>query len=371
MFTMVPALTEIIYIAAAYLLVILVTYKCPTCGSLDCIRPAGEIQRQAYALYAPCPECRNEKPLDKFTPVVELGLDMDNNFGRCPFCGKRHLDYAMAQVLDILIQDGFKHAGASLKDVGTPLVAFGVTMVEPPRLPARSVVLVVDKVNKATARRILDEVPEVKGVLKRKGKPSDSVGILDTGSKPHVYEIMAGCDVRADVVSCLLGDLCLYRGQSDCHIEFWRNNSVKVKAVEKLYLDGMLEGNVVVDGFASVGTLGLLAAMGGTKKVVLNDAWLPAIKNLILNIEMNKDVLGVEVEPIADLSRLPAVGDEPVLVAKASGNVELEVYFGDFRKLNKVVPACDVCIIDTFPGVDAEAFAKIWQNITKQKVIIL
>jgi hypothetical protein len=351
--------------------VILVTYKCPTCGSLDCIRPAGEIQRQAYALYAPCPECRNERPLDKFTPVVELGLDMDNNFARCQFCGKRHLDYAMARVLDILIQDGFKHAGASLKDVGTPLVAFGVTLVEPPRLPARSVVLVVDKVNKATARRILDEVPEVKGVLKRKGKPSDSVGILDTGSKPHVYEIMAGCDVRADVVSCLLGDLCLYRGQSDCHIEFWRNNSVKVKAVEKLFLDGMLEGKVVVDGFASVGTLGLLSALGGAKKVILNDAWLPAIKNLLLNIEVNRDILGVKVEHIADMSTLPAVGDEPVLVARASGNVDIEVYHGDFRKLGSVVQACDVCIIDTFPGVSPDEFARKWQAITSGKVLTL
>jgi len=197
------------------------------------------------------------------------------------------------------------------------------------------------------------------------------VGILDTGSKPHVYQLMAGCDMRADVVSCMLGDLCLYRGQSDCHIEFWRNNSVKIKAMEKLFLDGLLDGSVVVDGLASVGTLGLLAAMGGAKKVILNDAWLPAIKNLLLNIEMNRDALGVSLERIVDVSKLPAIGDEPLLVARASGATGLEVYFGDFRKLHSAVPSCDVCIIDTFPGVSPDEFVEKWQGLAKKKVIVL
>ncbi|BAI61499.1 conserved hypothetical protein [Methanocella paludicola SANAE] len=349
----------------------LVTRKCPTCGSLDCIRPAGEVQQQAFSMYVPCARCRGDQPLDKFIPLVELGLELDRDSGRCPFCGKRHLDYIMASVLDILIKEGIKDAGAALKDVGTPLVAFGVTMVDVPRLPAKSLVMVIDNVNKHVAKRILDEVPEVKGVLNRKGKPSDSVGILDTGSKPHVYQLMAGCDMRADVISCMLGDLCLYRGQSDCHIEFWRNNSVKVKAIEKLFLDGLLDDSVVVDGLASVGTLGLLAALGGAKKVVLNDAWLPAIRNLLLNIEVNQDALGVEMERIVDLSKLPAIGDEPVLVAKASGNVELEVYIGDFRKLDSVVPSCDVCIIDTFPGVSPEEFEAKWQGLATKKIIVL
>ena len=363
--------TEIIYTGAAYLTVMLVTRKCPTCGSLDCIRPADEVLRQAFTIYAPCPQCRGDKPLDKFTPLVELGLDIDTNYGRCPFCGKRHLDYVMAHVLDILIKEGQKDASAALKDVGTPLIVFGATMTEAPHLHSKSVVMVVDRVNKAVARRILKEVPEIKGVLKRKGNPSDSVGILDIGSNPHVYELMAGCDMRADVISCMLGDVCLYRGQADCHIEFWRNNSVKIKAVEKLFLDGLLDDGVIVDGFASVGTLGLLAAMGGAKKVVLNDAWLPAIKNLLLNIELNSDALGVEVERIVDPSTLPRVGDEPVLVAKASGNVELDVYFGDFRKLDKAVRSCDVCIIDTFPGVDPGPFASRWNGIARKKVITL
>jgi hypothetical protein len=367
--TLVNVLTETIYMGAAYLLLISLTLKCPTCGGPDCIKPAGEVFRQAYGMYAPCPGCSYDEQLDKFTPLVELDYDPDN--GRCPDCGKRHLDYVMAHVLDILIKSGFKSAGAALMDVGTPLVNYGVTLVEPPRLPPKSIVMVVDRVDKAAACRMLEEVPEIKGVLKRKGKPSDSVGILDTGSKPHVYELMAGCDVRADVVSSLVGDLCLYRNQSECHIEFWRNNSVKIKAIEKLFLDGLLESKVVVDGFASVGTLGMLVALGGAKKVIFNDAWLPAIKNLLLNLEVNQEALGVEVDLMLDLSKLPDVGDEPLLVARASGMVELEIYHGDFRKLDNVIPSCNVCIIDTFPGVNPDVFARQWDKITSEKVLTL
>jgi hypothetical protein len=368
---LIPAkvLTETIYMGAAYLLVISLILKCPTCGGPDCIKPAGEVFREAYGMYAPCPGCRYDKPLDKFTPLVEL--DYDPAAGRCPDCGKRHLDHVMAHVLDILIKSGFKSADAALADVGTPLINYGVTLVEPPRLPPKSVVMVVAKVDKATAHGMLEEIPEIKGVLKRKGKPSDSVGILDTGSKPHVYELMAGCDVRADVVSSLVGDLCLYRNQSECHIEFWRNNSVKVKAIEKLFLDGLLESKVVVDGFASVGTLGMLAALGGAKKVIFNDAWLPAIRFLLLNLEVNREALGIEVDLISDPGKLPDVGREPVLVARASGGVEIEVYHGDFRKLNKAIPSCDVCIIDTFPGVDPSEFIEQWKDITNVKVIPL
>jgi len=79
----------------------------------------------------------------------------------------------------------------------------------------------------------------------------------------------------------------------------------------------------------------------------------------------------VAVDRIADLDMLPDIGDEPVLVARASGRVELEVYHGDFRKLDKMVPACDVCIIDTFPGGSPEAFVKKWHEITAKKVITL
>lgn len=346
-------------------------FVCPTCGSVDCIKPVDEVIEQSLSMYAPCKLCADEPPVDKFKPLVEMYVGLDKDYNRCPNCGKRHLDTVMAHVLDILIKSGYKDAGSALKDVGTPLVEYGFCMIEPPRLPVKSVVMIIDNIDRDIARKILEEVPEVKGVLNRMSDPRISVGILDVGKKPCTYELMAGCDMRADLVNTLVGDLCMYRNQSECHIEFRRNNSVKIKTLEKLYLDGLIDGSVVVDGMASVGTLGMMAAMSDARKVVLNDAWLPAIKNLLINLEVNQADLGITVDRIADMDMLPDIGDEPVLVARASGNVELDVYHGDFRKLDKMVPACDVCIIDTFPGVSPEEFVKKWQKITTKKVITL
>jgi hypothetical protein len=68
---------------------------------------------------------------------------------------------------------------------------------------------------------------------------------------------------------------------------------------------------------------------------------------------------------------LHSIGDLPTLVARATGLVEIEVYHGDFRELDTVVPSCDVCIIDTFPGVDPQPFARRWNEITTRKVLIL
>ncbi len=344
---------------------------CPTCGSIDCIKSVDEVIEQSLSMYAPCNVCISEPPIDKFTPLVEMCVDIDKDYNRCPYCGKRHLDTVMAHVLDILINGGHKHAGSALKDVGTPLVEYGVNLIEPPRLPAKSVVMIIDNIDRNIARKILNEVPEIKGVLNRMSDPKISVGIMDVSKKPCTYELLAGCDMRADIVNTLVGDLCLYRNQSECHIEFRRNNSVKIKTMEKLYLDGLIDKSIVVDGMASVGTLGFIAVMAGAQKVILNDAWLPAIKNLLINLEVNRENLGIRIDHIADMSLLPAIGDEPVLVARASGNAEIEVYHSDFRKLEKAVPTCDVCIIDTFPGVSPDVFVKKWQEITTKKVITL
>jgi len=65
--------------------------------------------------------------------------------------------------------------------------------------------------------------------------------------------------------------------------------------MEELYLKGELEDAVVVDGFCGPGTLGLLSVLGGARKVILNDAWLPALRNTILNIKANSSLLGLKI----------------------------------------------------------------------------
>lgn len=345
--------------------------NCPICGSPDCIRPAEEVLSRASDIYTPCDSCEPLISLDKSRPFSEMGLKINEGYKKCPVCGRRHLDIVMANVLDILVRNGVRRKNSTLKDTGTPLIKYGVMLVEPPRLGKGELVLIIDNVDKDTSARILREVPEIRGILNRTGNPLTSIGLLDTDRSPHLYELQAGCDMRADIVSSLLGDLVLYRNQGEIHIEFHRNDSIKIKQIEKLYLGGLLEQKVVVDGLACVGTLGILAALGGARKVVLNDAWLPAIRNLLINLEVNKTALGIEVQRLVDTGALPMIADDPVLVARANGEVEIEVYHGDLRKLDKAVPYCDICIIDTFPVVKAEAFTKKWKGLARDRVVTL
>jgi hypothetical protein len=344
---------------------------CPTCGSPDCIRPAEELIAGSAGMYAPCNLCAAEPPLDKLMPFSSLGQFFDRDAGRCPACGKRHIDYVMAQVLGILISRGLKNGRTPLKDVGSPLIACGFELFEAPRLGSKSLIVLLDIIDKASAERIIAEVPEVKGVLKRTGGPLKSVGLTEISAKPHTYDLLAGCDVRSDIVSSLLGEMAFYRNHSQMHIEFRRNNSVKIKVLEQMFLDGELLDKTVVDGLASAGTLGLLAAASGARRVILNDAWLPAVKNILLNIEVNKKTLGVELRQITSPEGLPLISKVPTLVARASGAVEIDVYHGDLKQLASLVKECDVCIIDTFPGTSNDTFVEAWKGVTKDRIVTL
>ncbi|HEY9245251.1 MAG TPA: methyltransferase, partial [Candidatus Methanoperedens sp.] len=208
--------------------------------------------------------------------------------------------------------------------------------------------------------------PEVKGVIKRSGSLSKSIGILDIDSKPHIYELLSGCDMRCDMVSSIFGEICIYKNQSRIHIEF---NNTKMHRLEKLYLDGKFDNACIVDGFCGPGTLGLMCVLGGAGKVILNDAWLPAVRDTILNIRANSAILGVDVEfEKMDYNKL--IGDEPVLMAKARGSVEILVYHGDIRKLEKAARKCDICLIDTFPSVNPSGYISLCSEIAKKVIVI-
>ena len=322
-------------------------------------------------MYTPCLTCAADQPLDKLTPIRTIGVPTGPDTYRCVSCDRRHIDVVMAQALEILIDLGFKAENAALKDAGTPLIVYGTDLAEPPRLDRKELILLLDHADRAAANLILSQVPEIKGVVKRHGNPRTSVGLPDTGHTPHLYELLAGCDIRADVVNSLLGDMCFYRRQSVMHIEFHRNNSVKIRMLEKMFLDGDIAGKTLVDGMASAGTLGILAAAGGAKKVVLNDAWLPAVESILLNIEANQEPLGVRLEHLQSIAQLPHIANNPTLIAKAHGEVELEVWHGDIRKLASKIEPCDICIIDAFPGIPPTDIIKSWQGTAKTKIITL
>ncbi len=336
--------------------------KCPTCGG-DCILPAGKVLDEILGMYMACSSC---PPDPLFNKNASFNQRIDSTFGRCGKCGKRHLDFVIGNVLTLLKENGLFPEDAALKEVGTPLIAFGYQVPYPPRLGNKSLVLIMDSVTEELAGEIIAHVPEVKGVIKRTGLQSQSVGILDTDFTPHTYELLAGCDMRCDVVSSSIGELCIYKNQSKIHIEF---NNTKIRKIEQLYLQGELDGAVVVDAFCGPGTLGLLSVLAGAREVILNDAWLPALKNAILNIKANSDILGVKIGfEVEDCDKI--IGDEPVLLAKAEGAAEIKVYHGDARKLDTIVKECDICLIDTFPSVNPAEFAARCRDFAKKVVVI-
>ncbi len=336
--------------------------KCPTCNG-DCIQPAEKVLDEILGMYMACSSCSPDPRFDKNIPFKE---GLDSGSGRCSKCGRRHLDFVVGNVLTILKRTGLFPQDATLRDVGTPLIAFGYQIPYPPRLGRGSLVLIMDSITEDATREIVEKVPEIKGVIKRKGLQSRSIGILDTDCNPHTYELLAGCDMRCDIISSSFGELCIYKNQSRIHIEF---NNTKITKMEDLYIKGELDGASIVDGFCGPGTLGLLSVLGGAKKVVLNDAWLPALKNAILNIKVNSKILGVEIDfELQDYEKL--IGNEPVLMATAEGNAKIMVYHGDIRRLNNVVKECDMCLIDTFPSVNPSEFTNVCRDIARKVVVI-
>jgi len=349
---------------------------CPTCGGPDCIRPAEDVLDSIYYMYMACPECPPEPGWDKQAPLGDLlyGETVDENTLLCSSCRHRPLDVVMAHVLAVMLEHGDREGGAGLALVGTPLISCGFPIMYPPRLGQGALVLIADNVCPDTAEDIVDRVPEVRGVVLRAGDQAKSVGILDSESRPHEYTLLAGCDMRCDLAQSALGELVIYKSQSRIHIEFPRESGHKMNVLGKLDMEGFLAGRVVVDGMCGPGTLGLMAMLMGANKVILNDAWRPAIENVLLNLEVNKGLLDVEIERLVPNGDMPLIGAEPVLVAKAirGSNTMTEVYLSDIKRLADVVDDCDVCLIDTFPTADPSEYVKIWNDkVSCGKVIVI
>jgi hypothetical protein len=309
--------------------------KCPCCGK-NCIKPAEEILGSLSTLYMACPNCGPEPWLDKNAPFQTLG-----EIERCSSCDKAPLDLVMRDALHILIESDLRDESDTLRSVGTPLIEFGFPIAYPPRLGEDDLIIIGDRIHKDAADRMVHEVSEIKGVISGKGVP----GFTD--SKASSLDLLAGCDLRGDVIQSLLGELVIYKNQSQVHIEFPRESAPKMKVLEKLYFQGKLKN--VVDGLCGPGTLGMMSVLGGASRVVLCDIWLPAVEDVMINLHANKDLLGIEKIERPEISKMP-VGSEPVLVGVANGKCEIEVYHADLAKLFERAKPCDICLIDHFPG---------------------
>ena len=316
---------------------------CPVCKR-DCIRAAEEVIGDIETRYLSCPRCPPEPNLGKSISgrLLPTGLE------RCPSCGRAALDAVMLDALRLLQRCGLRDKEDGLRSVGMPLIDVGYPLAYSPRLGQGSLILVGERYSKAAAEAMVRDIPEIKGVIQSRGVP----GVMDPKKKPQKNLLLAGCDLRADVVSSLMGEMVVYKRQSQIHIEFSRQNSPKMRILEELYFQGKLRD--VADGLCGPGTLGLMCVLAGAERVVFNDAWLPAIEDLLMNLEVNRGLLGIEkIEHLEPAAR--EVGSEPVLVARASGACEIEVYHGDLSRLFSRARPAGLCLIDHFPGKDTRA----------------
>lgn len=319
------------------------------CGD-TCIKPASEILKDIELFYKPCEDCKTEK-IRKFSPLAEqINLDeIDSHFGTCK-CGKRHLDIVMSHVLKIMIDEGIKDQKANLRNACVPLVTPGYPINSIPYLSRNSLVILSNEMDKRCAERVVKEVGEVKGVLK--GDVRDTVGIKDCDSDPHVYELLAGCDLRCDIIHSPYGALGIYKYQHEIHIEFPKVQSPKIEILEKALKDH--DNPTVLDSTCGPGTLGIACLKAGAQKVVFNDIWKPAVETTLINLEVN----GFPVK-LSGTGELIASGDR------------FEVYNMDIKELaDSLDEKFDICIIDVFPGVDTTEFMRAVGKLGKKTVVI-
>jgi hypothetical protein len=329
--------------------------KCPVCGE-DCIQRASDMIGLMTTVFTPCPDCR-ARPFDKNAPPPP------GSYHEPCRCGKRFIDHVIAHLYGILVREGIFSGKEPLKAVGTPLVHPGFPLTGPPYLPKKSLVLLSREADKATAGKMIEEVPEVRAVVKF-GDFTPGVVDPELLTPPRIYELLAGCDVRADIYPTSAGPVVLYQQQSTMHIEFPRSFNPKIQAVESRIMT--LGPQWFVDAFSGTGKLGLTAARMGVPHVILNDAWYAAAFWSGYNILVNREFFRVDqahlLTDYGSMEREP-VGAEPKLVARTEGQQEILVYQGDFRKLHHVLPDEQVlAALDVFEKADQRATGAVLEQ---------
>jgi len=303
--------------------------KCPVCEK-DCIKSAKDILATLPTIFLPCDDC-GMRNLDKRAPLPVL------EYGEPCSCGKRYIDEVFAHLYVLMVEEGDLAPTAPLFDVGSPLIHPGYAMDQPPFLPSDSLVLLSSHVTQKTASRLVEEVPELRGVVRR-GDFVPGITSLDLISVPKTYTLLAGCDVRADIFPLRTGPLVMYKQQSLIHIEFPRAGYPKIRSVEQHV--GNPPAPLFIDACSGVGTLGLTAACLSVPHVVLNDAWFASAFWSAFNLEVNRDYLRISqvkiFEQMQDMQKHP-VTDEPIKIAETRGEQRIEVYQGDFRQLYQVI----------------------------------
>jgi hypothetical protein len=315
-------------------------YKNMKCHCNDnCIENTNKLLENIEDFYLPCEECSTKK-LKKSLPIKrQVKLEnITSDYGLCNKCNKRNIDYVMAHILKILIENGFHNDMASIRKTGSPLITPGIYLEKQPYLSENTLIILVDDVNKSTAQLIIDEVPEVKGVLK--GNINDTVGQISENNDIYNYELMAGCDIRVDIQESDAGKIIIYKQQSKIHIEYPKIQSPKLLELKEV-LD-KYDNPTVIDAMCGPGTLGIYALKRNAQKVVFNDIYPEAIDNLKVNLDINQiesDKYEIYNKSIEDLSE------------------DTEIKY-------------DIGLIDAFPNVDTSDYQAQLKKICREVIII-
>lgn len=286
-------------------------------------------------------ECENCKDMQikKFTPIntLEYYREINDEYKRCE-CGKRPLDVVMAHILKIMIEEKTVPENATLRhNTPVPLSELYYSNRNPQFINKKSLILLHPDFTQKTADRLLDEVSEVKGVLK--GSPAQTVGQFDKNSEINTFQLLAGDDEQTNIVQTLLGDkIILSKKQSKNHIEVAMTTEQKLVQLHNYLKNNNIKTDVAADAMCGGGALGIYLLKYGFKKVIFNDIYPEAIETLKKNLELNGITEGYEIHNI------------------------------DFELLN--TGHADLCVIDAFPGSDISEIIKKGEEIADNLVII-
>lgn len=285
-----------------------------------------------------CENCRDVQ-IKKFSPLKDL-IDFDEYDGdymRCE-CGKRPLDIVMSHILKIMIECEIVGEKATLRrNSPVPLSDFYFSSLNPQFIQKNTLILLHPDFTPEVASKLIDEVPEVKCVLK--GSPQNVVGQLNKDSNINHFEILEGEDTQINVMRTLLGEkIILVKNQSKHHIEVAMTTEQKLVRLHNYLDNNGIKKGTAIDGMCGLGALGIYLLKYGFEKVIFNDINPEMIEALKNNLEIN------------DISE------------------GFEIHNQSFEDLN--VDHADLCVIDAFPGEDISDIQEKAEEIADNVIII-
>lgn len=285
-----------------------------------------------------CENCRDVQ-IKKFSPLRDvINLDeLNGEYMKC-VCSKRPLDIVMSHILKIMIESGTVPENATLRrNSPVPLSDFYYSSLNPQFIGENTLILLHPDFTKDVASRLVDEVPEVKCVLK--GSPQVLTGQFDRDSPVSHFEILEGDDTQINVMRTLLNEkIVLVKNQARHHIEVATTIEEKLVRLHNYLVNNNIEKGVAVDGMCGLGALGIYLLKYGFEKVIFNDINPEMIEALKYNLEIN-DIDG-----------------------------DFEIYNEAFEDLE--IDNMDLCIIDAYPGADISEITKKAEGIADNVFII-